>query len=386
MLNILGENRQTATVEPDDAGLPRIRPCLPGDLAAVAALFKKTFGHRSRPGAPRLPDYLGEVFLDHPWRDPSVPSLVFVGPTGGVAGFIGVLPLRMELADEPVSAAIAGSLMVDNPAENPLAGARLMRTFLNGPQDLSLSETANAVSRRMWERLGGKAEPFYSMEFLRIFEPAGFALAVAAEKRPGLAMLKPLGRGIDAVAARFKANPLRLAPAAAGPLHAVEAGGAELAEAILDLSQGYLLRPAWDAETLPWFLGHAAEKDRYGALHGRVLLDRKDRPAGASLVYLRRRGVAYVLQMLARPEAREAVADDLFAHAFAAGAVAVRGRAQPDFADPLLHRRAVFLHASSTMIRAKRPDLLAPIEAGAALITGLAGEVWSRLIGGAFAA
>ena len=95
-------------------------------------------------------------------------------------------------------------------------------------------------------------------------------------------------------------------------------------------------------------------------------------------------GVAFVLQVLAAPKAREAVVDDLLADASRRGAVAVRGRVQPDLADVLLRRHAVFVHSSSTVVRSGRKDLLSMIQAGEAMITGLACESWSGLIGGFF--
>lgn len=45
-------------------------------------------------------------------------------------------------------------MMVEHPSENPLAGVRLLRSFLSGPQDVSISETANATALRMWRGLG----------------------------------------------------------------------------------------------------------------------------------------------------------------------------------------------------------------------------------------
>ena len=66
------------------------------------------------------------------------------------------------------------------------------------------------------------------------------------------------------------------------------------------------------------------------------------------------------------------------------GLVALRGRVQPEFAGILLRRRAVFLQAASTVMHSRHQELLAPIRTGDALITGLAGESWSRLIGGRF--
>ena len=47
--------------------------------------------------------------------------------------------------------------MVDKPAEHPLAGARLLRSYLTGPQELCVSETSNPIAQGMWERIGGRS-------------------------------------------------------------------------------------------------------------------------------------------------------------------------------------------------------------------------------------
>src|SRR5205085_1135049 len=184
---------------------------------------------------------------------------------GTVGGFIGVLPLRMMFRDAPIRAAVAGSLMVDRPADNPLAGARLFRSFLSGPQDLSLSETANAVSHGMWVRLGGKVAPGYSMGWLRVLRPAGFATAFGAESFSPLRLARPIAAAVDAIVRRLPANPFRLDArqlAAAGD----DVGDAEAAALLLQLADGYALRPQWDPPALRWMLGHAARKERYGEL------------------------------------------------------------------------------------------------------------------------
>ena len=135
-----------------------IRPCTPDDIPAVAGLFQRTFRNQRAAAPASLQAYLRELYFEHPWRDPDLTSRVFVA-NGAVAGFIGILPLRLTFRGASIRAAVAGSLMVDKPRENPLAGARLLRAYLTGPQDLSLSDSANAVSRGMWERLGGKTAP-----------------------------------------------------------------------------------------------------------------------------------------------------------------------------------------------------------------------------------
>src|SRR5262249_52941386 len=117
------------------AGMSDIRTCTADDIPAVARMFPHAFFDPPRDAPPLLERYLRELFLDHPWRDPETTSRVFVGADGQVHGFIGVLPVRMSFHGQPVRAALASSLVVDNPAQNPMVGARLLRSYLTGPQE-----------------------------------------------------------------------------------------------------------------------------------------------------------------------------------------------------------------------------------------------------------
>src|SRR5215470_12713423 len=136
----------------------QVRPCTPDDMSAVAGLFQRTFRNARLAAPASLTSYLRELYFEHPWHDPALASKVFV-TDGVVRGFIGILPLRLAFRGRTLRAAVASSLMVDNPQANPLAGARLFRAYLSGPQDVSLSDSANPVSRGMWDRLGGKTMP-----------------------------------------------------------------------------------------------------------------------------------------------------------------------------------------------------------------------------------
>jgi hypothetical protein len=358
-----------------------IRPCAAEDIPAVARLFRKTFAKGLKQGTRSLEDQLRRELFEHPWRDSNMPSLVFAGADGVLIGFIAIRPLRLLFNGDPVTAAVSGTLMVDEPAKHPLVGARLLRSYLNGPQDLSLSESANALSQPMWSKLGGRTEPAYSMEWLRVIEPAGLGIAIARERSRGATLLRPFAAAVDWCAARVARNPLRVDPTLET---GVDADDDDLVGAVLELLPAYRFRPAWDRDTLLWFLDQASLKERYGPLIRRVVRDRKGQTVGAYLYCGRPRGIALVLQIFAAEKAAESVVDDLVANAYRRGAVAVRGRVQPELADVLLRRHAVFVHSSSLVVRSKRPDILAAIHAGDAMITGFACESWSGLIGGLF--
>src|SRR5690606_5035272 len=82
---------------------------------------------------------------------------------------------------------------------DPLAGARLLKGFLDGPQDISFSETASEVSAQLWTRLRGVALPSYSLEWVRIIRPAGFAVGVASRRSSLAGLFSPLARVVDGV-------------------------------------------------------------------------------------------------------------------------------------------------------------------------------------------
>jgi len=365
-------------VAPDTA---QVRACTPDDIPAVAGLFQRTFRNARHARTASLGSYLRELHFEHPWRDPALASKVFV-TDGAVRGFIGILPLRLAFRGRTLRAAVASSLMVENPQANPLAGARLFRAYLSGPQDVSLSDSANAVSRGMWDRLGGKTAPSESMEWVRPFRPCATALALGADFVPPLRFARPLAGLGDSIAGIFNHDLVHVQSTDAA--HDVDASDEDLIRLIPELAAAYEVRPAWDSTTLRWMLAHAADKNRHGPMIRRIVRGRDGGVLGCYVYYGRRGGVAWVLQLLARPEAIGPVLDNLLANALARGCVGVRGRSQARLLDALQRRQCMFFHRSATVVHSHDAELVAAIRGGEALVTGLAGDAWTRLIGDTF--
>jgi hypothetical protein len=346
----------------------------------VARLFGKTFRKNSLRASPEIERYLHELLFEHPWRDPELNSLVSVGRDGALKGFVCVLPVRMSIGGRPVRAALAGSLMVDEPEKDPLAGARLLRSYFKGPQDLSFSDTSNLISRRMWDSLGGSAAPLYGMDWIRLLRPAGAACALIGEAISVAGLLRPLGSLFDYAIRKAGKSP-RLEPVQAR----VEETGIDdpaLLSLLIELAGSYRLAPQWSRDDLSWFLPRASEKERYGALVCKIVHGKKKRPLGCFLYYGRPGGIAFVLQIMAEPGQTGAVVDALLADAYARGCAAVRGRTQPELIDALQLRHCFFVHRSSLTYASKDAEIVAAIKSGEALLTGLCGEAWTRLIGG----
>jgi hypothetical protein len=88
--------------------------------------------------------------------------------------------------------------------------------------------------------------------------------------------------------------------------------------------------------------------------------------------------------VLARSCAVEPVIDSMFAHAWRMGAVAIKGRTQLRFLDPLMRKNCFFFRRHSAIVHSRDPELIAAVKAGGAVTSGFAAESWLRLSGDRF--
>lgn len=359
-----------------------VRACTPEDIPRVAELFQLVFRRTSAPPPQSLKSHLLDIYFHHPWQDPQLPSLVYVSAQGIVAGFIGVMPMRLCWHGQNLRAAVAGSLMVEQHAGNPLAGARLFKRFLNGPQDLSFSDTANRLSLAMWQRLGGKSVLLGSMQWFRIFRPAAFALACLSNKRNlgALKLLRPACLLPDWLASIPRRSPFRLDGPPPADWRDADVEDDYLLQHLPALLSHDPLHPACDPAALQWLLKHAAQKQSPGQLHRRAVFTKNGTPLGLYLYYAQPGKTAQVLQIAARPDAAGHVLDSLFADALHRGCAAVSGRPHPAFLNALTYRQCAFAHVGQSMvIHSHRPDLLPSLESEGPFLSRLQGEWWTRL-------
>lgn len=365
--------------------MTEIRNCSRTDLAAVAALFQKTFRNRAGPAPRSLEAYLAEAFLDHPAYDAEIASRVHVDDTGRVTGFIGVFPVQLEHRGRQLRGAVAGTLMVESPEREPLAGAKLLRSVVKGAQDIAISETTNLVSQRLWGPLGGKVVPLMSLDWFRVLRPGASAVALLSEKYPsGGALLAPAARAIDSLSAKWTARSINLAEPSPRLMSIREASDCEFATAVMELSRFFELRPRWSERMLEWLLRQAAPKARYGPVRQTIVRGRKGELVGCYLYHGEAGGIGRVLQFLARPSDTGEVLDNLLHEAHASSFAALRGRCSQQLMTALLTRNCIFLHRASTVIHTSDSELQRVVETGGALVTGLAGESWTRLVGDEF--
>lgn len=370
--------------------MSQIRPLAAADIEAVAKLFQTVFRNASGTAPASLAAYLRWLYLEMPGYDPEIGPLLHVNGAGEITGFIGVNALQMRHGDRKLRAAICGSLMVRDHEADPIAGARLMRAFLAGPQDISLSETASDVSVRMWTGLRGIVLPQYSLDWVRIIRPAAFAVEMAASRVKAARLFASLVPGLDHLALR-RVRPGQLnwtavsgAQTPPANLVMVEIDASAFAALVEPLTAQFSLRPDWADGQLEAILADAAQKPGYGELYFARVDAKGGRSIGAVACYIRPGRIAQMLQILARPGQEGAVIDCLVSEAARRGAAGLRGRTQPALLDAMLGRRISFTHLASTVAHSRDEELLRACRDGELFFNGVAGENWSRLIGGSF--
>ncbi|MET0598480.1 MAG: hypothetical protein ABWZ57_11500 [Mesorhizobium sp.] len=368
--------------------MSEVRPLEDDDIPAVATMFQRIFRHSGR-ASPSLEAYLRSLFLDRRRPHPEIRSRVHVAESGAISGFIGAFGLSLSFEGRPLKAAVCGSLMVEGHRDDPFAGARLLRAFLAGQQDISITETANDVATAMWRKANGMLLPDYSLEWLRILRPAAFALELAGESVPPVRWLKPAAWPVDALLGRIGARHVGSYLSGAVPsrvlLSSEPADDTETVELLQRLTSPFAVRPEWTAGQLDRMVAEARDKPLYGTMVRRVVRRPGGRRAGLFLYHGDAGRIGRVLQVLAEPGQIGAVVDSMLACAQEQGLVALRGRCQPALLPELIERRFLFSHAAATIVHAREAALIEPFRAGRAFFNGFAGESWTRLIGGRFA-
>lgn len=362
-----------------------VRPFSAADVEQVTTLYGRTLLHRKSAPPAALSDYFRSFYLDGPFRDPEITSLVHADDDGQVTGFVGVHTVRYLIGDRPVRAAFCGALMSREEERDPMAGARLLKAFLAGPQDVSMSETAIAVTQAMWTRLRGSVIAGHSLDWFRVLQPAGFGHALANRKLPALRHLAPLTRLTDRLLGRGRNGSTLAAlvpePAPAG-LVTAEAGMDEFAALMRRASDTVMARPDWENGYLDHVLSTAMNKPAYGEPVIAIVRTRSGEALGGFLYHIRRGEIGRVLQIVAMPGHGGTILDRLFADAYERGAAGLRGRSQPWLIQASTSRQMIFATNAASVIHTKDPTISAPFLSGDCILNGLAGESWNRLFGG----
>ena len=354
-------------------GSARVRQFVEADIPQVAQVHRAAFRLGDDPRLAEYGEYFTRVFLDT--ADHGISSLVYQEHDGRIAGFVGVVPRRVMLGGRHYQAAISSQFVVDPASHVGLVALRLAKSYLEGPQDLSIADEANDVSKKIWEGLGGTTALLLSMYWTRALRPARLGLSFAGGRR-ALAPIafsgRPIAAAADALAARLPGSQFRQVPPStiAEPLFAqtVVAHAAEFC--------GDVLRVEYDERTFQRLLDRTTARAAGGRLLNAAVKNGTSM-LGWYIAHVDAAGAAEVSQLAASAATIQPVLEHLFHHAWREGAVSVTGRLDPRFMQPLSDQYCLFHRRGPwVLVRTNKPELLHALESGATCLSRFDGE-WS---------
>ncbi len=361
-----------------------IRPLHSDDVHSVANLFQKVFRHTNTPAPESLAAYFAEIYLNNPWRDETINSLVYEHD-GIILGFLGAIPFPMTLNGNHIQAVIGGNYMIDPEHPNPLAGVKILKKLMSGTQDITYSDTATATARKIWEGLSSESIQLYSMQWLKILRPAQFAVSMATRKTllSLLATLvKPFSFVTDKSLTAIPNSPFHLKKS---NLYSEELSINQLLGAIHRVSSRSALKPQYTQQSLAWLITKAEEKKEYGPLRKIALFSSQNIMQGWYLYYPNSNNLGHVLQIGAEKQTINAVLSHLFNDAQRQGSLALAGRIEPRFIQEFSSHHCIFTHRNSSLVvHSKNNDIVNALYRGDTFFTRLEGEWWTRLQGDSF--
>jgi hypothetical protein len=349
-------------------------------IPEVAALELKVFRRGRGRAGPALERYFAKVFFHNPWRDCALPSFVYLH-RGRVVAFIGVVARPMEFNGRRILVGVASQLMADTEAYRGFAGLALMKRFLEGPQELSITDGATEPAYAVWTAMGAKVARLYSLEWLRILRPARY-LQGRLRQHPKAAvrgMARWIFPGCWLADAALSKLPFQAVSPPVTELRGEPVGAGELLQCVEEIGWRDALKPCYDPASFQWLLDEAATARSRGELRTVVVRDPGGTRAGWYVYYAKPGGVFIVLQIGAAARRMDKVLLALWRDAWAQGAVAVRGQVVPRHLLDFHLRHCTFHYlGNGVLVHSRDPQLMACVLQGEAALTRLDGEWWMR--------
>lgn len=359
-----------------------VRRFTEADIPEVAALHWRIWGDKKGKDQREMPQalkeeyesYFRQIFLEHPWENELIGAQVFEEGRR-IVGFLGVVPREMVFDGKSIQTAVGTQFVVEPGASGKLASVWLLKGFLSGPQELSLTDEATDRVRIMWEGLGGTTSYLNSLYWTRPLRPSQFVASTVGQRRilAGAAWLcRPIARVLDYLATHIPRSHFRMAP--------LTLLGEDLREDIFlsyrpEAADAGSLRPTYDSRTFRWIIDKASRKGRRGDFYKVAVRSCRGELAGWYLYCANAEGLGEVIQIVATSQGIHDVLDHLFYHAWSQGLVALSGRLEPRFMQALSDKYCIFHRRGPwVLVHSKWPELRTAILESKAFLSRLEGE------------
>lgn len=355
-----------------------MRTFVEGDIPQVADLVWKVLHEKQGASPAGLRTYFKELFLENPWQENGIVSRVVENREGKIVAFFGTLARRMTFQGKTLRFAFGSNFVVDPASRSTMAAIQLVRAMMKGPQDISITDSANENSRQMLRSLGFSIVPIYSLLWARPLRPSSYVLhAVARLKKSSLvrtlsAVAKPFSALADTAVVHLPLSPFRQSePGTIGEDLDIDTH----LQALSKLPKNWLV-PEYDRTSLKWVVDFVVRNKSLGEEVRKVAVRDKDgKLLGWYMYYVDREEAAEVLQVGAETGCAQKVLDHLFYDAWSRGLIGLHGRLEPQLMQDLTLKSCFFLRNGSwTLAHCKNPELMALVQSGNAFFSRIDGE------------
>jgi hypothetical protein len=343
-----------------------IRPFTERDLPQVTSLYEREVRLGHDPPPPGLVGYFRRTCLEHPWVDPDLPSLVLEAADGRIAGFLGSHVRRLRFDGRPITLACAGQLVTEPSLRHLAPGAFLLRRYFDGPQDVTITDGANAAAQQLWERLGGEPLDLSCLDWVRVLRPVAFGLQYAARRRSDR-----FARAVAPVVPRRRRR-----ARAQEPVRVEELTPLALVDGMRELAPSFRLHPDYDEGFAEWLFRELDAVSTRGRMLRSLVRTEDGRVLGWYVAYASRGAVGEVMQVAAADGAEQIVLEHLCREADEEGAAALRGRIEPQLMPALRGRNWLFRYTGGALVQSRSDELLQVLRSRRTLLTRLDGEWW----------
>jgi hypothetical protein len=359
-------------------GKDGIRPYGREHTRQVIRLYRRMF-LEDRPVEPTrraaLDDFFSRSIFEDPWRHDDLPSFVYQTSDGDVTAFLGVLPRDMSFDGAPIRVAVASAFMVD-PSSRP-AGIALMRTLMNGPQDLTMTDGATEQTRRILERLGYRSFPSMSMNWFRVFRPSQLLLSrYTRSGTPARRAIARIGRPVCSLVDRPLAGLRELGMAVEDPgkTRSRPLDDAELLDLIDEVSRTRRLRPRYDAGSLGLVLDSWRQATHRGTFTQALVEGPAGEPLGWYLGHVQLDGTSEIIQIGAHDGSDEIVFGRMLVDCERRGSALAQGRSETRLLRPAIANGCFFRPAAWTLVHSRNEAIVDAFEAEDVFLSGLENE------------
>lgn len=257
--------------------------------------------------------------------------------------------------------------LVDHQAHRGLAGMKLLRHVLKGPQEFSYTDSPGNEASSVYTALGAKVSPLYSFNWVRVLRPFQTARGVFDRMGGALAKLKgPSGLVTAPLDTLLSKLPLEVLKRPKSQYSSKQVSAAELLECIHEGEGRQALKPVYSMPSFGWLMSQAGKGYGHEGLRMMTVQSQDGTRCGSFTYWATPGKPAFVLQLAChRPSHFAEVLRALFEDAWEQGSSAVKGQAIPQFLVPLTEQWCLFRQPYACVVGHSRdPEILQAFLAG----------------------